>query len=88
MWGALRRGNQGGHVTALTRHLQGVELGGRAAGFGGGVVRLRQFGRRAMTSGAHLTARCGGGQRRFEAGALSCDGSGNRAGRRRSTRAR
>jgi hypothetical protein len=26
---ALRSGNQGGRVTALTRRLQGVELGGR-----------------------------------------------------------
>jgi hypothetical protein len=28
--GALRRGNQGGRVTALTQRLQGVELGGGA----------------------------------------------------------
>jgi hypothetical protein len=28
--GALRRGNQGGHVTASTRRLQGVELGSGA----------------------------------------------------------
>jgi hypothetical protein len=34
--GALRRGNQGGRVTASTRCLQGAELGG-------GVVRGRQI---------------------------------------------
>jgi hypothetical protein len=52
------------------------------AGFSGGTVRLMQCGRRAMTGGTHLSARHGEGQRRLVAGALSCDGGKNRAGRR------
>jgi hypothetical protein len=55
------------------------------AGFGGDAVRLRRCGRRAMTGGAHLSARREEGQRRLEVGALSCDGGRNRVGRQRST---
>jgi hypothetical protein len=51
------------------------------AGFSGGVVVLSRRRRRVMTGGAHLSARRG------EAGALSCDGGGNRVGRQRSTQA-
>jgi hypothetical protein len=37
--GSLRRGNQGGRVTASTQHLQGAELGGGAVG--GDQIRRR-----------------------------------------------
>jgi hypothetical protein len=40
-----------------------------------------------MIGGVHLSARRGEGQRRLEAGALSYDGGGNRAGRRCSMQA-
>jgi hypothetical protein len=38
--GALRRGNQGGRVTATTQHLRGMELGG-GANRGGRIWRQR-----------------------------------------------
>jgi hypothetical protein len=50
------------------------------AGFGGGMVGLTRCRMRAMTGGAHLSARRGEGQRQLSAGALSCGGGGNRAG--------
>jgi hypothetical protein len=78
-WG-LRRGNQGGRVTALTQHLRCPELGGGAVGFGGGAVELGRCGRRVMTSGAHLSARRGEVQRWLRAGPSPYGESGNRVG--------
>jgi hypothetical protein len=83
--GALRRGNLGGRVMALTWCLQGMELGGRAVGFGGGTVELRRCGRRAMTGGAHQSARRGEGHRQLSLGALSYSGGEYQAGHWRST---
>jgi hypothetical protein len=42
--GALKKGNQGGHVTASTRRLQGAELGGGVVGGG----RIQRRGDRAQ----------------------------------------
>jgi hypothetical protein len=46
---------------------------------GGGAAGLEWSRRNGMTGGAYLSARRGEGQRRPEAGALSCDGGGDRA---------
>jgi hypothetical protein len=83
--GALRRGNLGGRVTTSTWRLQGTELGSRAVRFGGGTAELRRCGRRAMTGGAHQSARRGEGHRQLSLGALSYSGGEYRAGRWRST---
>jgi hypothetical protein len=65
-WGAVMRGNQG-DVLRLQLGIFKVQSWAvgqlEANGFGGGAVGLRRCGKRAMTGGAHLSARCGEGGR-------------------------
>jgi hypothetical protein len=80
--GALRGGNQGGMLWLQLGvfKVRSWAVGqSDAAGFTGGVVRLKRRGRRAMIGGAHLLAR------RDEAGAPSYDGGKNWVRRWRST---
>jgi hypothetical protein len=51
----------------------------KVVGNGGSAAGLRRSQRKGMTGGGQLSAGHGEGQKRPEAGVLSCDGDGNQA---------